>query len=123
MTADTLDGFRSSALLMASKVNKPSENGELFQRMYLGDIALSIMQGLGTNESARELIANLIAYSEQEVQRLATHLVRMESLDSEEARRLHFEARVSAAILGRINQFVRDGHAAAMALADKGEEA
>lgn len=118
---DTLDGFRSNALLMGAKIAKPSENGELFQRMYLGDIALSIMQGIGTNESARELVANLIAYSEQEVQQLAARLVREESLDSDEARKLHFEARVSASILGRINQFVRDGHAAAMILGDKGE--
>lgn len=118
---DTLDGFRSNALLMGSKIAKPSENGELFQRMYLGDIALAIMQGLGNNETARELVANLIAYSEQEVQQLAANLVRLDSLDSEQARRLHFDARVSAAILGRINQFVRDGHAAAMSLGDKGE--
>lgn len=118
---DVLDGFRANSLLMASKIAKPSENGELFQRMYLGDIALAIMQGLGNNESARELVANLIAYSEQEVKQLAARLVKLESLDSEEARRLHFEARVSASILGRINQFVRDGHAAAMLLGDTGE--
>lgn len=118
---DTLDGFRSNALLMGAKIAKPSENGELFQRMYLGDIALSIMQGIGTNESARELVANLIAYSEQEVQQLAAQLVKLDTLDTDEARHLHFEARVSAAILGRINQFVRDGHHAAMLLGDKGE--
>lgn len=119
--ADTLDGFRSNALLMGAKVAKPSENGELFQRMYLGDIALAIMQGLGNNDSARELVANLIAYSEQEVQQLAARLVKLQSLDCEEAKQLHFEARVSASILGRINQFVRDGHTAAMILGDKGE--
>lgn len=118
---DTLEGFRSNALLMGAKIAKPSENGELFQRMYLGDIALSIMQGLGNNDSARELVANLIAYSEQEVQQLAARLVKLDSLDCEEARQLHFDARVSAAILGRINQFVRDGHAAAMLLGDKGD--
>lgn len=118
---DTLDGFRSNAMLMAKKISAPSENGELFQKMYLGDIALSIMQGLGTDAGARELVANLIAWCEQDVQQMATKLVRLENLDSEEARSLHFEARVSAAILGRINQFVRDGHSAAMYLADKGD--
>lgn len=119
---DALDGYRSNALLLGSKINKASsEDGELFQRMYLGDIALSIMQGMGTDGGARELVANLIALSEQDVQQLAARLVKLPSLDCEEARKLHFEARVSAAILGRINQFVRDGHSAAMLLGDKGD--
>ena len=119
--SDSLEGFRTNPLLLAPKIGRPQDNKELFQAMYVGDIALSVMQGLATNESAAELVANLIAVCEVEVRQYMQRLLECENLDSKEARDIHFEARVSAAVLTKLNKMVRDGHSAAMQLGDKGE--
>lgn len=121
MTDDALDGYRGSDVLLASRLAKMPPDRMLYQRMHLGDIALRVMQGIASHNEAVEVVAAMIASCEVEVSKNTKQLVQLESLDCDEARLLHFEARVAASILTRFNKMIRDGIVAGQQLNNQSE--
>lgn len=117
---DELDGYRTNPMLLGRRLaDDAADNSVLFRAMYLGDVALRAMQGTATAEDTRTLIAQMIADCEIEAKECLERIVKETDLTTDLVRDLHFRAHVCAQIIGRINQFVRDGHTAAMQLAEE----
>lgn len=122
MQPDALDGFRTNPMLLARALSDPKvEKDALYHAMYVGDCALRVMTGVASREDAVTLVANLIAHCEVDVQRNLKALLECHDLTDKRAEEAHFDARVSAAILTRLNQFIRDGSGAAMELKSQQE--
>lgn len=111
---DPLDGFRGNVTQFARQVVAESgrPDAELWGRMYVGSAALRLMQGIASREDITMVMARMVAQCEMDVQQSCTEFIQATDPDSPAARKAHFEARVSAAIVGRINQFVQDAQAA-----------
>lgn len=119
---DPLDGFRAPVAQLAAKVEQLPPEAGLWQRLYLGDAARRIMRGVAERTDIAKVMAMVIAQCEIDVQAACRALVAEPALDSEEARRAHFEARIAAGILGRLNQYITDGQQAAEQINAKGDE-
>lgn len=91
----------------------PAGDTQLWAQLYLGDAAVKLMRGVADTHDIGKVLGYVIAQCEQDVQNGARSLLAMEDTGSAEYRKLHFDTRVSAGILNRINQLVRDGQQAA----------
>jgi hypothetical protein len=111
MTDDPLEGFRS-VRAVAREIEHADPDSELWGRLYLGDAASKIMRGVANREDITKVMASLIAQCELDTQDSCRTLLEQTSLNDPAALKAHFDARISAGIVGRINQFVRDGFAA-----------
>lgn len=116
MTDDPLDGFRGSRHAVARQIEHADPNNELWGRLYLGDAANKIMRGVATRTDIVKVMAMMIAHCELDTQTACKALLECDDPASPEARKAHFDARVSGAILGRLNEYIHDGEAAGEAL-------
>lgn len=91
----------------------PVSDTHLWAQLYLGDAAVKLMRGVADARDIAKVMGYVIAQCEQDVQNGARELLAMEDTSTAEYRKLHFDTRVSAGILNRINQLVRDGQQAA----------
>lgn len=120
---DPLDGFRAPLNAVAMQVEQMSPDSALWQRLYLGDAASKIMRGVAERVDIAKVMAHMIAQCELDVQAACRSLIAESDIDSEVARKAHFDARISAGILGRLNQYINDGNAAANTINSHGEPA
>jgi hypothetical protein len=118
---DPLEGFRAPLAGLARHVEKAAPDDALWQRLYLGDAASKIMRGVAARVDIAKVLAMMIAQCEVEVQVACNTILDATDLTDPVARKAHFDARVSAAILGRINQYVRDGTRAGEEINNKGD--
>lgn len=118
---DTLDGFRDSSLSLARKVESLKPDDFLWHRLYLGNAASKLMQGIAERSEIAKVMAVVIAQCEYEVQSNCMKLLKNNDPDSPAAREAHFNARVASGILGKINHLIRDGETAAQEINSKGE--
>lgn len=109
------DWVRGSGMELGRRIGRADPDGDhsLWDQLYLGTAAVRLMKGIATADEVGKLMGQVIAQCELDVQRGSRELLAMPDPRSEEYRTLHFNTRVSAAILNRINQLVRDGQQAA----------
>lgn len=120
---DPLDGYRAPLSALAHRVEAMDVNDVLWQRLYLGDAAVKIMRGVAQRAEISKVMAMLIAQCELDTQASCQQMLECTDLSDPKARKAHFDARVSAGILGRINQYVHDGEQAADIINQQGEDA
>jgi hypothetical protein len=118
---DVLDGYRAPLSAVARQVEQIGDNDSLWQRLYLGDAASKIMRGIAKQQEVGKVMAMLIAQCELDTQSLCQQIIACDSLDTPEARHAHFNARISAGILGRLNQYISDGERAAEQINSQGD--
>lgn len=120
---DPLEGFRGPVAAVANQIERMTPDSSLWQRLYLGDAASKIMRGVAERTDIVKVMAIMIAQCELDTQAACRQLVSEDSLDTAPARKAHFDARISAGILGRLNQYIHDGTLAAEQINQKGEVA
>lgn len=119
---DPLEGFRAAPIAaLADQIERMSPESALWQRLYLGDAASKIMRGVAERTDIAKVMAHMIAQCELDAQAACRAIVAEDALDTVGARKAHFDARISAGILGRMNQYINDGMQAAEAINNKGE--
>lgn len=123
MTDDPLDGFRATVVSVAGHIHAadPNPSNALWQRLYLGDAASKIMRGVAEREDIARVLAMMIAQCELDVQASCRSMIAEEDVTSAASRKAHFDARIAAGILGRMNQYINDGATAAEQINSKGE--
>lgn len=120
---DPLDGYRAPLGALARQIEGLGDNDSLWQRLYLGDAATKIMRGVAQRAEISKVMAMLIAQCELDTQASCQQLLNCTDLSSPIAQKAHFDARISAGILGRLNQYIHDGELAAEAINSQGEYA
>jgi hypothetical protein len=120
---DPLDGFRAPVAAIARQLETLDDDAPLWQSLYLADAAKGIMRGVAQRKDIAKVMAMMIAQCEMDTQMLCQRLLDCTDLNTEAARKAHFDARISAGILGRLNQYIHDGERAAEAINNKGESA
>ena len=112
------DWVRGNQLELGRRVADADPNGDraLWSMLYLGQSAIRLMKGVADRKDISQVLGYVIAQCEQDVQAGARALLAMPDTESKEYRELHFNTRVSAAILGRLNQLVEAGMQAAAEL-------
>lgn len=108
------DWVRGNALALGRTLaDADTSDATLWQRLYLGDAAVRVMRGIAETPDVAKVVGYLVACCEIEVQRGSRALLEMSDISTPKARDLHFDIRVAAEIVSRLNQMVRDGMAAA----------
>lgn len=109
------DWVRGNQIELGRRISEadPDDSPLLWEQLYLGQAAMSLMRGVATRQEIAKVMGYVIAQCEMDVQQGARDLLAMPDTGSEAYRTLHFNTRVSAGVLNRINQLVRDGQAAA----------
>jgi len=112
------DWVRGNQLELGRRIAEADPSGEraLWDNLYLGQSAIRLMKGIATTPEIAKVMGAIIAQCEMDVQRGARELLAIEGTTSPTYRKLHFDTRVSAAILGRLNQLVERGVAASAEL-------
>jgi hypothetical protein len=121
--SDPLDGFRAPLNAVAMQVEQLSPESALWQRLYLGDAASKIMRGVAERTDIAKVMAHMVAQCELDAQAACRALIAESDMQSADARKAHFDARISAEILGRLNQYINDGLTAAHTINSHGESA
>jgi hypothetical protein len=117
------DWVRGNRLQLARQISTADVNDDsVWQRLYLGDAAIKLMRGVASNEDVGKVMGYVIASCESDVQRGAKRLLEINDIACKEAQDIHFNTRVSAAILNRINQLMRDGLQAAADIEQRNED-
>jgi hypothetical protein len=88
-------------------------DSSLYDSMYIGASALQIMRGVAKTRDISAVMAKMIAEIEMEIRACTTQLLGHSDPGSQEARQLHFKARVAAGILSMLNRYIVDGQKAA----------
>lgn len=118
---DPLDGFRGNVIEMGKNYAKVisedagQEQQLQFDRIFLGSAALKLMRGVASKREVGLVMGSLIAQCEADLQQSLCELLAEADVTSKKAQELHFDARVSAGIINRLNQMVHDA-------AEAGEE-
>lgn len=112
------DWVRGNQLELGRRIADADPNGAsaLWSMLYLGQSAVRLMKGIGDRKDIGQVMGYIIAQCELDVQRGARDMLSIEDTTSKQYRDLHFNTRVSAAILGRLNQLVEAGMNAASEL-------
>lgn len=107
---DPLDGYRGNPIATARKIVQATDkpDAQVWDRIYVGGAALNLMQGIATIPEIQLVIATVIAQCDMDVQESTRQFLAQPDPSSEEARKHHFNARVSVGIINRLNQMVRD---------------
>ncbi len=111
---DPLDGYRGNVVEFARSVVRESSKPDsiLWDRVYVGSAALKLMNGVASREDITQVMARVVAQCELDIQQSCKEFIAEVDPGSPKARKAHFEARVSASIVGRLNQMVADAVAA-----------
>jgi hypothetical protein len=120
---DPLDGYRAPLSAVARHVERANDNDSLWQRLYLGDAASRMMRGVAKREDISKVMAMMIAQCELDTQASCQQILDCTDLSDPKARKAHFDARVSAGILGRLNQYINDGERAGEVINSQGDVA
>lgn len=120
--SDPLEGFRAPLAAVAGQVEHMPPESALWQRLYLGDAASKIMRGVAERADIAKVMAHMIAQCELDAQASCRALIAESAVDTPAARKAHFDARISAGILGRLNQYINDGFAAANTINSHGDD-
>lgn len=112
------DWVRGNQLELGRRIASADANSDapLWDMLYLGTAAVRLMKGIATAEEVGKVMGAVIAQCEIDVQAGSRALLAMPDPTTAEYRTMHFNTRVSAAILNRINQLVRDSQQAAEAI-------
>lgn len=112
------DWVRGNQLELGRRIADADPNGDraLWSMLYLGQSAIRLMKGLADLKDISQVMGYVVAQCEQDVQAGARALLAEPDTTSKRYQELHFNTRVSAAILGRLNQLVEAGMQAASEL-------
>lgn len=105
------DWVRGNQLDLGRRVADADPSGDrvLWSMLYLGQSAVRLMKGIADAKDIGQVMGYIVAQCEQDVQSGARAMLAIEDTTSKEYRDLHFNTRVSAAIIGRLNQLVENG--------------
>lgn len=109
------DWVRGNQLELGRRISQADPDGDapLWQQLYLGTAAVRLMKGIASREEIAQVMGMVIAQCEIDVQQGARAMLEYDDPSCPACRKLHFDTRVSAAILSRINQLVRSAQTAA----------
>lgn len=118
------DWVRGSGLELGRRIAHADAHGDapLWDMLYLGTAAVRLMKGIASADEVGKVMGMVIAQCEMDVQAGSRALLAMPDPTTAEYRTLHFNTRVSAAILNRINQLVRDSQQAADAIEQRDQQ-
>lgn len=101
-------------LQLRREIQEGSVTGDqaLFDNMFIGVTALQLMRGVMDFKQAPLVLAQMVADCELEIRQESMTMLGEFDSGSPAARAAHFNARVAAGIIGRLNEYIRRGQAA-----------
>lgn len=122
---DRLDGYRGirpESLRRATEAPQPTEREQQYRRLVLGIEAEKLMAGIANAEEIGHVMAEIVAACEARIREATGALLGIEDLTSKEARTLHFDAAVCAAVITMLNNLINSGRTAGQQLQQENDE-